>query len=134
VLQLEAGRGEVDNAYARAVQAQGNRAAQDMLAEVFEVCDRRWRGVGTIAESGWRLRDAYADFDAERRFDVGAVVADEPSRCRAGEVLQGLLRPDQCECFGTECTPRTPLGATMVSAEGACAAYYTYRRIEVRGG
>ncbi len=134
VLQLEAGRAELDNAYARAVQPDGNRPAQDMLAQVFEVCDRRWRGVGTIPGSGWRLRADYADFDAERRFEVGDVVAEEPSRCRAGEVLQGLLRPDQCECFGTECTPRTPLGATMVSAEGACAAYYTYRRAEVRGG
>jgi hydrogenase expression/formation protein HypD len=134
VLQLEAGRAELDNAYARAVQPGGNRPAQDMLAQVFEVCDRRWRGVGTIPASGWRLRAEYADFDAERRFDVGDVVAEEPSRCRAGEVLQGLLRPDQCECFGTECTPRTPLGATMVSTEGACAAYYTYRRLEVRGG
>jgi hydrogenase expression/formation protein HypD len=136
VVQLEAGRAEVDNAYPRAVRADGNEVAQQVLAEVFEVCDRRWRGIGTIPASGWRLTDAYAAFDAERRFDVADLVAEEPQRCRAGEVLQGLLVPDQCECFGVECTPRTPLGAPMVSAEGACAAYYQYRgsQVEARGG
>jgi len=129
VRQLEAGRAEVENAYPRAVRADGNPAARAMLADVFEVCDRQWRGIGMIPASGWRLRPAYAAFDAELRFDVGTIDPSEPARCRAGEVLQGLLKPDHCECFGTECTPRTPLGAPMVSAEGACAAYFQYRRV-----
>jgi hydrogenase expression/formation protein HypD len=129
VVQLEAGRGEVENAYARAVRPEGNPAAQRMLADVFEVCDRQWRGIGMIPRSGWRLAPDYADFDAELRFEVGDVHVDEPTACRAGEVLQGLIKPDQCECFGTSCTPRTPMGATMVSSEGACAAYFQYRRI-----
>ena len=129
VLQLEAGRGEVENAYPRAVRPEGNPAAQQMLADVFEVCDRQWRGIGMIPRSGWRLAGDYAAFDAERRFDVGELHVDEPAACRAGEVLQGLIKPDQCECFGTSCTPRTPMGATMVSSEGACAAYYQYRRL-----
>ena len=129
VLQLEQGRGEVENAYARAVRAEGNVAAQAMLAEVFEVCDRQWRGIGLIPQSGWRLSEPYRFFDAERRFDVGQLLVDEPARCRAGDVLQGVIKPDQCECFGRECTPRTPMGATMVSSEGACAAYFQYRRI-----
>jgi hydrogenase expression/formation protein HypD len=131
VLQLESGRGEVENAYPRAVRPEGNLAAQTMLADVFEVCDRQWRGIGLIPASGWRLRGDYADFDAERRFDVGELRVTEPTACRAGEVLLGLIKPDQCECFGTTCTPRTPIGATMVSSEGACAAYYQYRRIEM---
>jgi hydrogenase expression/formation protein HypD len=138
VLQLEQGRAEVENAYPRAVRPEGNVPAQQMLADVFEVCDRQWRGIGTIPRSGWRLAPAYAGFDAERRFAVGDLVVEESSRCRAGEVLQGVLKPDQCEAFGTACTPRTPLGATMVSSEGACAAYYQYRRlatpVEVRRG
>jgi hydrogenase expression/formation protein HypD len=134
VLQLEAGRAEVENAYPRAVRPEGNPAAKRMLAEVYEVCDRPWRGIGMIPASGWRLSTAFADFDAERRFDVGAVAVEEPAACRAGEVLQGLIKPDECECFGASCTPRTPMGATMVSSEGACAAYYQYRRVEVSAG
>ncbi len=130
VAQLEEGRGEVENAYARAVRAEGNPAAQEMLADVFDVCDRQWRGIGMIPASGWRLLSDYAEFDAERRFDVGELHVDEPAACRAGEVLQGLIKPDECECFGTSCTPRTPMGATMVSSEGACAAYFQYRRID----
>ena len=130
VLQLEAGRGEVENAYPRAVRAEGNPAAQEMLAKVFEVCDRQWRGIGMIPASGWRLSPEFAAFDAERRFDVGELHVDEPARCRAGDVLQGLIKPDECECFGNECTPRSPMGATMVSSEGACAAYYQYRRLD----
>ncbi len=110
VLQLEAGRGEVENAYPRAVRPEGNPAARAMLDEVFEVCDRSWRGIGTIPASGWRLTPGYAAFDAERRFDVADLVADEPTECRAGEVLQGLITPDRCEWFGTTCTPRTPDG------------------------
>jgi len=129
VLQLESGRGEVENAYPRAVRPEGNPAAQAMLAEVFEVCDRPWRGIGMIPASGWRLTPEFAAFDAERRFAVGDLTAEEPSQCRAGEVLQGLIKPDQCEWFGTTCTPRTPMGATMVSSEGACAAYHQYRRV-----
>ena len=129
VEQLEAGRAEVENAYPRAVKPEGNPAARRMLAEVFEVCDRQWRGIGMIPRSGWRLSEAYAAFDAERRFQVGLPDPVEPTECRAGEVLQGLLTPDRCEWFGTRCTPRTPMGATMVSSEGACAAYYRYRRV-----
>ncbi len=130
VLQLEQGRAEVENAYPRAVSPEGNPAARQMLADVFEVCDRQWRGIGMIPQSGWRLSPAYAEFDAERRFDVAEIDVDEPDACRAGEVLQGLIKPDQCERFGVECTPRTPMGATMVSSEGACAAYFQYRRLE----
>jgi hydrogenase expression/formation protein HypD len=130
VLQLEAGRAEVENAYTRAVTVEGNRPAQEMLARVFEVCDRQWRGIGMIPSSGWRLTPEFAEHDAEARFDVGAVQVAESTRCRAGDVLQGLIKPDQCECFGTECTPRSPMGATMVSSEGACAAYFQYRRLD----
>lgn len=130
VLQLESGRHVVENAYPRAVPAEGNPAAKAMLADVFEVTDRAWRGIGVIPGSGWRLSERYREFDAELRFQVGDISTAESSRCRAGEVLQGLIKPNQCEAFGTECTPRTPLGATMVSSEGACAAYYLYRRLD----
>jgi hydrogenase expression/formation protein HypD len=130
VLQLEAGRAELENAYPRAVQSAGNAAARSALAEVFEVTDRSWRGIGSIAGSGWRLRERYGAYDAERRFDLGAVRSHEASVCRGGEVLQGLIRPPECPAFGTACTPRTPLGAPMVSGEGACAAYYRYRGAE----
>lgn len=129
VLQLEAGEARLDNAYERAVSFDGNPAAQAMCADVFEVCDRAWRGIGVIPQSGWRLSPAYADFDAELRFDVSGIRTVEPAACRSGEVLQGLLKPPQCEAFGKECTPRTPLGAPMVSSEGACAAYYQFRRV-----
>jgi hydrogenase expression/formation protein HypD len=132
VLQLEEGRGEVENAYPRAVRPEGNPTAQAMLAEVFEVCDRSWRGIGMIPRSGWRLRPAFAAQDAEQRFAVGDLRAEEPTECRAGEVLQGLIKPEECECFGTTCTPLTPMGATMVSSEGACAAYHQYRRVSIR--
>jgi hydrogenase expression/formation protein HypD len=129
--QLEEGRAEVENAYPRAVRAAGNEAARALLGEVFEPTDRRWRGIGAIADSGWRLTERFVGFDAERRFDVAAIGTDEPSACRAGEVLQGLIKPDQCAAFGTDCTPRQPLGAPMVSSEGACAAYHRYRRADV---
>jgi hydrogenase expression/formation protein HypD len=129
VAQLEAGTAELENAYSRVVGPQGNLAAQRMIAEVFEVCDRRWRGIGLIPQSGWRLAPAYADFDAELRFGVSGADTPESSRCRSGEVLRGLIAPPDCEAFGTECTPRHPLGAPMVSSEGACAAYYQYRRV-----
>lgn len=130
VTQLEAGRAQLENAYPRVVRSEGNVAAQKMLGDVFEVCDRAWRGIGEIPASGWRLSDAYRHHDAETRFEVADITAPEPEQCRAGEVLQGLIKPSQCEAFGTECTPRTPLGATMVSSEGACSAYYQYRRLE----
>jgi hydrogenase expression/formation protein HypD len=124
VEQLEEGRHELDNAYPRVVSDEGNPAARAVISEIFETCDRTWRGIGTIPASGWRLADRYASFDAERRFAVGGVVAAESSLCRSGEVLRGAIRPHECRAFGRECTPRTPLGATMVSGEGACAAYY----------
>lgn len=129
VRQLESGRAEVENAYARTVPPQGNRPAQAAIADVFEVCDRAWRGIGLIPRSGYRLRAKYAAYDAERRFaDLGNINPSEPAVCQSGLVLQGRLKPDQCPAFGRSCTPLTPLGATMVSSEGACAAYYQYRR------
>ncbi|MGW2371095.1 MULTISPECIES: hydrogenase formation protein HypD [Kitasatospora] len=133
VRQLERGEHTVDNAYARAVRPEGNPAARAMLEDVFEVTDSSWRGIGVIPQSGWRLARRYREHDAEHRFDVAGIRTREPARCRAGEVLQGLLKPHQCEAFGTVCTPRTPLGATMVSSEGACAAYYLYRRLSTPG-
>lgn len=132
VLQLESGRYEVENAYARAVTAEGNTAAKAMLEDVFAVSDRTWRGIGSIPDSGWQLAPKYAYFDAEERFSVTDIHTDESSVCRSGEVLQGLIKPHECSAFGKECTPRNPLGATMVSSEGACAAYYLYRRLELQ--
>jgi hydrogenase expression/formation protein HypD len=131
IVQLEAGRHEVANAYPRAVRDEGNPAAMTMLRDVFEVTDRTWRGIGRIPDSGWRLSARYREFDAEQRFAVRDVHARESSVCRSGEVLQGLLKPHECAAFGKQCTPRRPLGATMVSAEGACAAYYAYRRLDL---
>ncbi len=130
VVQLEEGRAELDNAYPRAVSFDGNPTARAALAEVFEVCDRQWRGIGTIPRSGWRLAPRYAAFDAVARFGVGEIVAEESAACRSGEVLQGLIAPTECEAFGTSCTPASPLGAPMVSSEGACAAYHRFRRLE----
>jgi hydrogenase expression/formation protein HypD len=126
--QLEAGRAEVENAYERAVTREGNRPAQALMAEVFETCDRKWRGIGTIPASGYRLRAEFATFDAERRFEVGEIVTEESPVCISGLILQGLKKPTDCPAFGTDCTPDSPLGATMVSAEGACAAYWRYGR------
>ncbi|KOU51950.1 hydrogenase formation protein HupD [Streptomyces sp. WM6378] len=131
VLQLERGEHRVDNAYPRAVRPEGNPAARAMLEDVFEVTDRAWRGIGVIPGSGWRLSSRYRDYDAELRFSVAGIDTREPAECRSGEVLQGLLKPNACDAFGTTCTPRTPLGATMVSSEGACAAYYLYRRLDL---
>lgn len=127
---LEAGTPELRNAYPRAVSESGNTVAQQTLAEVFTVTDRQWRGIGEIPRSGWTLSPRYAAYDAEVRFGVGDVRVEESAECHSGEVLQGLLKPNQCPAFGTTCTPRTPLGATMVSSEGACAAYYQFRRLE----
>jgi hydrogenase expression/formation protein HypD len=129
VVQLEAGRHELENAYARVVTDAGNEAARTVLAEVFEPCDRRWRGIGTIPASGWRLAEAYRDLDAEPRFPEAGVSAAESPLCRAGDVLRGVLRPNECPAFGRECTPRSPLGAPMVSSEGACAAYFAAGRL-----
>ena len=131
VVQLESGRHELENAYPRAVRAEGNVAAMAMLRDVFEVTDRTWRGIGMIPGSGWRLSERYRDFDAELRFDVAGLHTQESPLCRSGEVLQGLLKPNECAAFGKQCTPRNPLGATMVSSEGACAAYYAYRRLDL---
>ncbi|MFD8614824.1 hydrogenase formation protein HypD [Streptomyces sp. NPDC059631] len=133
VRQLERGEHTVDNAYRRAVPAEGNPAAKAMLADVFDVTDRAWRGIGVIPGSGWRLSERYRDLDAEHRFAVTHIDTREPAQCRSGEVLQGLIKPKECAAFGTVCTPRTPLGATMVSSEGACAAYYLYRRLDGDG-
>jgi hydrogenase expression/formation protein HypD len=130
VRQLESGRAEVENQYARAVRPDGNAAARAMLDEVFEVAPQTWRGIGEIPASGLRLRPAYAAHDASRRFDLGGIRACGAGECRSGEVLQGKLVPPACPAFATRCTPETPLGATMVSSEGACAAYYRYRRCE----
>ncbi|MEJ5198605.1 MAG: hydrogenase formation protein HypD [Anaerolineae bacterium] len=126
---LEEGRWGVENQYTRAVTREGNRAAQALIAEVFEVGDRRWRGIGLIPASGYRLRPAYTAFDAEQRFGVADVTAQESSLCIAGQILQGLKKPHECRAFGTQCTPEHPLGAPMVSSEGACAAYYNYGRV-----
>jgi len=126
--QLEEGRAEVENQYDRLVRPEGNPAAKAVIDEVFQVTDRAWRGIGVIPMSGLRLREAYAAFDAERIFQVQDVGGPESPHCRSGEVLQGILRPQECPAFGTLCTPDNPLGATMVSGEGACAAYYRYRR------
>jgi len=128
VVQLEAGEAYVDNAYERIVTHEGNTVAQKLLDQVFETTDRAWRGIGMIPQSGWRLREEYSDFDAGRRFQVEHIRTTESPICHSGEVLQGILKPNQCPAFGKECTPRKPLGATMVSSEGACAAYYNYGR------
>ncbi len=130
VRQLEEGRAEVENQYARAVRREGNRPAQDLVRRVFQVVPRKWRGVGEIPRSGLGLRDEYAPFDAEHRFGVAHHTEEEPSVCISGSILQGLSKPRDCPAFGRECTPEHPLGATMVSSEGACAAYYRYRRLE----
>jgi len=128
VRQLESGRCEVENAYGRAVTFEGNIPAQRVIEQVFEVRDRQWRGIGLIPASGWGLRAEYADFDAERRWDVGDIRPQESPLCIAGQILQGLKKPHDCPAFGVQCTPETPLGATMVSSEGACAAYHRYGR------
>jgi len=128
VIQLEAGRAEVENAYERAVTEAGNIPAQKLLDQVFAVTDRRWRGIGMIPGSGWSLREAYSDFDAAKKFNVTDIQTEESALCRSGDVLTGKIKPNECPGFGKECTPRSPLGATMVSGEGACAAYYQYGR------
>jgi hydrogenase expression/formation protein HypD len=128
VRQLEAGRAEVENQYVRAVRRGGTPAAQETVRRVFQLVDRRWRGIGMIPRSGLGLREEFADFDAELRFGLQDIAVEEPAECLAGLVLRGQLKPAQCPAFGTRCTPERPLGAPMVSSEGACAAYYNYGR------
>jgi hydrogenase expression/formation protein HypD len=126
--QLEKERAEVENQYSRSVRREGNIPAQKLIREVFCVTPRKWRGIGEIAQSGLRLQEKYADFDAEKRFGIADLSADEPTECISGLILQGIKKPYECTEFGIACTPEHPLGATMVSSEGACAAYYQYRR------
>jgi hydrogenase expression/formation protein HypD len=128
VAQLEEGRAEVENQYSRSVDYAGNIPAQKVMREVFTVSDRKWRGIGQIAESGFVLRDEYAAHDAERVFHLEPMHVEEPRECVSAQVLQGLKKPLDCPAFGTRCTPMNPLGAPMVSAEGACAAWYQYKR------
>jgi hydrogenase expression/formation protein HypD len=128
VRQLEAGRATVENQYARTVAPEGNRPARELIFDVFEVCDRKWRGVGAIPKSGYKLRHEYRAHDAEKLFEVDAIDTAEPAACISGLILRGLRKPGDCPAFGKQCTPQHPLGATMVSAEGACAAYYQYGR------
>lgn len=132
VTQLEEGRCDVENQYSRSVRREGNLPAQDLLSKVFRIVPRKWRGVGEIPRSGLGLTREYEDFDAETRFAVAAYTAEEPAECISGLILQGIKKPYQCPAFGTRCTPEHPFGATMVSNEGACAAYYQYRRHLVR--
>jgi len=134
VRQHREGRAAVENAYGRAVREVGNPHARQAVQQVFALGDRAWRGIGLIPDSGLVLREQYAAFDAARRFGVADVAASESPVCIAGEILQGLRRPPDCPAFGTDCTPRRPLGATMVSSEGACAAYWRYRREPAAGG
>jgi hydrogenase expression/formation protein HypD len=127
---LEEGRWGVENQYVRSVTKEGNRPAQELLDKVFATVDRPWRGIGVIPQSGWVLRDEFAAFDAEKRFEVEDIEAKESELCIAGEILQGLKKPNECSAFGKECTPEHPLGAPMVSPEGACSAYQMYGRAE----
>lgn len=131
--QLEEGRCEVENQYVRAVRREGNQAAQHLVSEVFELVDRGWRGLGVIPRSGLGLRPEFGDFDAEKKFDLAGIRAEEPEACRAGDVLRGRLKPYECPAFGRECTPLRPLGAPMVSSEGACAAYFNYGSLSIAG-
>jgi hydrogenase expression/formation protein HypD len=132
VQQLEDGRAEVENQYVRSVTRDGTVPARDLVSQVFELVDRKWRGIGEIPRSGLGLRPEFADFDAELRFGLGDLVVDEPAECHAGDVLRGKLKPFECPAFGTLCTPSRPLGAPMVSSEGACAAYFNYGRLRRR--
>ena len=128
IAQLESGRAEVENPYSRSVKREGNVAAQNLIRDIFRVVPRKWRGIGEIPQSGLGLQEKYARFDAETRFGIAHHTADEPAECISGLILQGIKKPHECPAFGLRCTPERPLGATMVSSEGACAAYYQYRR------
>jgi hydrogenase expression/formation protein HypD len=131
VQQLESGRAEVENQYVRSVRREGNQPAQELIKKVFKIVPRKWRGVGEILQSGLGLADEYTAFDAAKKFNLSDRRVDEPAECLAGLVLQGIKKPQECPAFGTRCTPEHPFGATMVSSEGACAAYYRYRRHDV---
>ncbi len=128
VKQLEAGEAKLENQYVRSVSYQGNLPAQQVMAQVFEVADQKWRGLGSIPGSGLRLREEFAAYDATRVFSLHDISVEEPAECISAQVLQGLKKPTDCSAFGTRCTPESPMGAPMVSSEGACAAYYRYRR------
>jgi hydrogenase expression/formation protein HypD len=127
VKQLEEGRFEVENQYDRSVRKEGNLSARKMIEEVFEVIPRKWRGIGSIPQSGLGIRSPYSTFDAETRYDFVDISGEESPECVAGQILQGLKKPNECPAFGTRCTPEHPLGAPMVSSEGACSAYYNHR-------
>ena len=131
VKQLEEGKYKVKNQYLRAVNRTGNRHAQELVNKIFEITDRQWRGIGNIPQSGLKIRAEYSQFDAEKKFSIDDISVKESPLCVAGKVLQGLVKPNECPVFGKECTPSNPLGATMVSNEGACAAYYKYQRVEI---
>ncbi len=133
VKQLEEGRAEVENQYSRVVRQEGSMPARDLMAKVFRVVPRKWRGIGEIPDSGLGLSEEFSRFDAEQKFGVADKVVEEPADCLSGLVLQGRIKPHECPAFGTKCTPEHPLGATMVSSEGACAAYYRYRGVEADG-
>lgn len=134
VTQLEEGRAEVENQYARAVKREGNLTAQKALEQVFDIDSQAWRGIGEIPQSGFRLKDEFSNFDAEQKFGaIDRTQVQETQQCISGEILQGIKKPHQCPSFGITCTPEKPLGAPMVSSEGACAAYFRYRRAEVVG-
>jgi hydrogenase expression/formation protein HypD len=128
VRQLEEGRAEVENQYSRTVRKEGNVPAQQLIREIFHVVPRKWRGVGEIPQSGLGLQEKYQSYDAEMRFGIADHTAEEPAECISGLILQGIKKPGECPAFGGTCTPEHPLGATMVSSEGACAAYYHYRK------
>lgn len=128
VQQLEEGRYEVENQYVRSVKEQGNRHAQDLISKVFNVVPRKWRGIGEIPYSGFCLSDQYKEYDAEKKFNLGNIKTLESAQCISGLILQGIKKPYECPAFGIKCTPEKPLGATMVSSEGACSAYYRYKR------
>ncbi|UCG61128.1 MAG: hydrogenase formation protein HypD [Candidatus Zixiibacteriota bacterium] len=128
VQQLEQGRAEVENQYRRVVKREGNRPAQELIRRVFQVGSRKWRGIGEFPQSGLSLRPEFEEYDAEKRFDTESINVEEPPECISGLILQGLKKPHECDQFGKRCTPQSPMGATMVSSEGACAAYYNYHR------
>jgi hydrogenase expression/formation protein HypD len=132
VKQLEEGRFEVENQYARSVREKGNVPAQELIRQVFQVVPRRWRGLGEIPQSGLGLRAEFKELDAERRFGLADFSVEEPAECMAGAVLRGVKKPRECAAFGTRCTPERPLGAPMVSSEGACAAYFRYKGVEAK--
>ena len=133
VQQLEAGEARVENQYVRSVRREGNLPARKLVSKIFRVADRKWRGIGEIPGSGLAIREEFADFDAERRFALEDLATNEPAECRSGDVLRGRIKPNECPMFGTACVPDHPMGAPMVSSEGACAAYFNYGRTRIKG-